>query len=74
MVELEFRGFLPNEEKPEQFQNFRKITSELFANLKGKLTFEYVSAYQQFDITENTTNKTYTELRKILGKNSKYLI
>jgi hypothetical protein len=74
MAELKFIGFLPTEEKPEQFENFRKITSELFANLKGKLTFEFVSIHQQFDITENTTNKTYNELRTILGESSKHLI
>lgn len=74
MAELSFRGFLPVEEKPEQFEEFRKIAPELLKDLKGKLTFDYVSTYNQFDITENTTNKTYSEIRKILGNSSKYLI
>lgn len=74
MAELSFRGFLPIEEKPEQFEEFRKIAPELLKDLNGKLTFDYVSTYNQFDITENTTNKTYSEIRKILGNSSKYLI
>jgi len=74
MAELSFRGFLPIEEKPEQFEEFRKIAPELLKDLNGKLTFDYVSTYNQFDIAENTTNKTYSEIRKILGNSSKYLI
>ncbi|ADV50591.1 hypothetical protein Celal_3325 [Cellulophaga algicola DSM 14237] len=74
MAELIFNGFLPMEEKPEHFEEFRNITSELLSDLEGKLVFSYVSTYQQFDISENTTNKTYSEIRKILGDDSKYLI
>ena len=74
MAELNFTGFLPMEEKPEHFEQFRKIAPELFAHLDGKLTFDYVSTFNQFDITENTTDKTYSEIRKILGEDSKYLI
>ena len=74
MAELNFKGFLPIEEKPEQFEEFRKIASELLADLNGKLTFDYVKTYNQFDISVNTTDKTYSEIRKILGNDSKYLI
>ena len=74
MAELSFRGFLPIEEKPEQFEEFRKIAPELLKDLNGKLTFDYVPTYNQFDITENTTDKNYSEIRKILGDCSKYLI
>jgi hypothetical protein len=74
MAELNFTGFLPMEEKPEHFEQFRNIASTLLSDLEGKLTFSYVSTHQQFDISENTTNKTYSELRTILGNDSKYLI
>lgn len=74
MAEIEFKGFLPMEEKPEQFEEFRKIAPELLADLNGKITFDYVTTYNQFDITENTTDKTYSEIRKILGNDSKYII
>ncbi len=74
MAILDFKGFLPMEEKPEQFEKFRKIASEVLADFNGKLTFDYISTYNQFDISENTTEKTDDEIRKILGDDSKYLI
>jgi len=74
MAELSFRGFLPTEEKPERFEQFRIIASEKLSDLEGKLTFSYIENYQQFDILENTTTKDESELRKILGEDSNYLI
>jgi len=74
MADLNFRGFLPMEEKPEQFEQFRKVASKKLSYLDGKLTFSYVINYQQFEILENSTNKNESELRKILGEDSKYLI
>ncbi len=74
MVELNFRGFLPTEEKPEFFELFREKTSELLKDLDGVIPFDFVGNYQQFDITKNTTDKTFSEIRKILGKYSKYII
>ncbi|WP_034058510.1 hypothetical protein [Lacinutrix jangbogonensis] len=74
MAILNFKGFLPIEEKPKEFLKFREEVSELLNSLDGELTFSYVEKYKQFDITENTTNKTYIEIRQILGEISKHLI
>lgn len=74
MAKLIFRGFLPTEEKPPSFKEFREIASNLFSPLEGKLVFDYVKAYGQFEISENTTEMDYSALIERLGENSKYLL
>ena len=74
MIKLKFKPFLPHQEKPERFEEFRKIASDVFKNLEGNLTFLYVSGINQFEILENTTDKKDFELKIMLGKYSNFLI
>ncbi|WP_010521195.1 hypothetical protein [Aquimarina agarivorans] len=73
MAILRFDGFLPNEETPEEFELFRKVSSECFKKLEGDLTFYFVESYKRFDIKTNTTGKNYTEIRNMLDDYS-YLL
>ena len=74
MVDLEFIGFLPHEEKPEKFEIFRNIASEIYRNLSGKLVFTWIEAFDLFDITENSTEKNYSELKNMLKDDLNYLL
>tara|TARA_R110002096_G_C14261203_1_gene694703 strand:- start:88 stop:312 length:225 start_codon:yes stop_codon:yes gene_type:complete len=74
MANLEFRGFLPQEEKPERFGKFRELASETYKNLNGKIVFSWISTLEQFDIIENTTEKNDIELRNMIGNDLTYLV
>ena len=70
MANLEFRGFLPQEEKPEKFDKFRELASETYKNLNGKIVFSWISTLEQFDIIENTTEKNDVEFKCVMKKYS----
>tara|TARA_R110000851_G_scaffold31670_1_gene85461 strand:- start:500 stop:724 length:225 start_codon:yes stop_codon:yes gene_type:complete len=74
MVKIEFRGFLPQEDKPEKFEKFRQIASVIFKTLDGNLVFSWITALEQFDIAENNTKKSDIEIRNMLGNDSNYLV
>ncbi|EZH73656.1 hypothetical protein ATO12_17115 [Aquimarina atlantica] len=67
MANLEFTPFLPQENVPERFSEFRKLASsnKELQDVKGEIVFNYVSQYKQFDIEKNTTNISYKRLREI---------
>jgi len=73
MVKLKFKPFLPKQEKPEKFDTFREIASSVYKNLNGSLTFIFIESLNQFEIEENTTEKSNAELKNMLGENSNYL-
>lgn len=74
MAELVFNGFLPQENKPENFEKFREIANEIYQTLDGNIVFSWIEILQQFDIIENNTNKNNTELKNMLGINSNFLV
>ena len=74
MINLKFKPFLPQQEKPKSFEDFRTIASDIYKNLKGNLTFIFLEGLSQFEIEENTTGKSETELKNMLGENSNYIV
>jgi hypothetical protein len=74
MANLEFRGFLPQEEKPKKFEKFRELASETYKNLNGKIVFSWIPSLEQFDIIENKTKKNDIELRNMIGDDLTYLV
>lgn len=73
MSNLKFKPLLPQQEKPESFEAFRKIASEVYKDLEGNITFMFLEGLNQFEIEENTTGKSDMELKNMLGVNSNYL-
>lgn len=74
MAELIFKGFLPQENKPEKFEKFREIANEIYKTVDGTIVFSWIEILQQFDIIENNTTKDNIELKSMLGINSPFLI
>lgn len=74
MVKLEFKEFLPQEEKPVKVKKFIEIASNVYEQLEGRLVFLWIEALEQFDIKENTTVKNDVELKNMLGDDSAYLV
>ena len=73
MAKLEFRGYLPHQEKPDKFEEFREIASKVYKLLSGGIVFSWIETLEQFDIIENNTEISNIELKEILGKSSHYL-
>ncbi len=73
MAFLKFKPHLPQQEKSESFETFRELASEIYKELDGNITFIFIEILNQFDIEENTTEKTDSQLKSMLGENSDYL-
>ena len=74
MAKLELRGYLPHEDKPEKFEKFRKIASEIYNEIDGHIIFSWEEKFEQLDNIENKTKIDYIDLKNMLGNDSKYLI
>ena len=72
MAELIFNGFLPNEEKPIEFIEFRIIASEAYKDIQGKIIFDYIESERKFEIKESSVEPNI--LIAMLGENVKFLI